>query len=569
MIKFAALALFAALAGASNAVVQLLSDPPMPVRLLAVLRAKESASSSSSSSVAIVITLSVLLAQAQCVAALDTEVLRFAEFGVFRDADAPCDGRRANDVVVGSLSSHDDDAFVGDTSEWSVPWTGGDALKDKASIRLLAASTTTASSSRAVDSDNGSMSWADDGFGSDMSDDLPPPPPPADPSDLLPVEYQRVAIRAIKFHPIFAAPRRDAPVMNFVEHDFAVIELEHDLVGAKSAQLVDNTVEAVQEDLIPERIGVLHVDDVAIDAGEACCFDATSPRAEDAVCATSPRMPWTAHDVPTSANSTHVSTGNSNSSVSTADATSGPRAQSKIWSFLFYTRMQRRSGVAFFGFAARSAPAAVAHTYTWPASGFDFISRTTDDAGVSVRWVAEAEDVKMVVPVGEVGWLPLHLSFVAGLRAQKAGTNFCDGSLVGSSFVLTAAHCIDGSNKLAFVSIGSLDASDVADGEQIAVVRVIKHPQYDSLRRANDFALLELAAPSMYPRVPIFDNPQTPPRTGTIFGYGAMATISDEDVPSDELRSLALDIIARTTECEQLLQQPIEPSMFCAGGAPS
>lgn len=67
--------------------------------------------------------------------------------------------------------------------------------------------------------------------------------------------------------------------------------------------------------------------------------------------------------------------------------------------------------------------------------------------------------------------------------------------------------------------------------------------------------------------VPILNSTRFVPKTATVFGYGAMDTTSDGPVPSEDLRFGELGVIVRTTECERLLQAPVDKSMFCAGGA--
>jgi len=97
---------------------------------------------------------------------------------------------------------------------------------------------------------------------------------------------------------------------------------------------------------------------------------------------------------------------------------------------------------------------------------------------------------------------------VGGTQAQEGdwpwqisllidGAHQCGGSIINDNWIITAAHCVDGSEnrpELFSVVIGEHDRHEYEGAEVVYPVRtIISHPQYNNPRQMdNDIALIEL-----------------------------------------------------------------------------
>lgn len=89
--------------------------------------------------------------------------------------------------------------------------------------------------------------------------------------------------------------------------------------------------------------------------------------------------------------------------------------------------------------------------------------------------------------------------YIAGLvgRGDSAEQAFCGASVINSTWVLTAAHCvIDSTANSLDVLTGISTLSKANEGERISAKRIILHPNYNDNSMENDIALIELSSPT-------------------------------------------------------------------------
>jgi secreted trypsin-like serine protease len=152
------------------------------------------------------------------------------------------------------------------------------------------------------------------------------------------------------------------------------------------------------------------------------------------------------------------------------------------------------------------------------------------------------------VTCGSLGGSPIVRVVIATPQASTV-TALCTGTMISSTKVLTAEHCVEkvGSDgNFAAIVFGDINALS-----SVRASRIIRSPRYvtSNGRALNDIAILELASPVSLPTLPLIVSGQAiVGEEGAVYGYGVTEDGPEADDIGSDLVSGYMTVDAVTNE---------------------
>ncbi|MFC7340757.1 S1 family peptidase [Saccharopolyspora griseoalba] len=145
------------------------------------------------------------------------------------------------------------------------------------------------------------------------------------------------------------------------------------------------------------------------------------------------------------------------------------------------------------------------------------------------------------------------------------GNQFCGGTIGAANKIVTAAHCVEGTNPMELRVVAGREDKTTSEGTVAAATDVWVHPDYQSATSGADVAVVTLDRELPQPPLPLATTADTaayqPGREAEVFGWGA----TSEGGESSDVLQRAVVPVTSDADCSSAYGEYDPAAMVCAG----